>query len=156
MRWLLFATVILSLQAAEGQRPFVFGECPALSVRVGDLPDSLKPYKDDFKATVEKRLREAGHLAQTTDLILRLRIIELPRLPRAYLVDLDLFHRMDGHRYGRGLVILWGMLAFEQYRNESATVGGLTAIADELTAAFVADYKADGCSAKKDENADVE
>ena len=141
---LLVASVVASLLAAEGQRPFIFKQCPQVSVRVGDLSDPLKPYKNDFKAVVEKRLRGAGVLApRPNNLTLRLRIIDLGQ--GAYLVDLDLFHRMDEHEYGRGLVILWGILGIEQYRGESAPIRGLAEIADELTATFIRDYRADGC-----------
>lgn len=145
----LVAALALPLQAAEGQRPFVFKECRPLSVRVGDLPDSLKRSKDDIKAVIEKRLKDAGFLAEAAnDLTLRLRIVELPPpsgMTRAYLVDLDVFHRMDDHEYGSGLVILWGTLGIEQYRTESVPVRGLTELAEELTESFVDDYRADGC-----------
>ncbi len=143
----LLLVVALPALSTESQRPFFFDECRGLSVRVGDLPASLKPSKDILKAAIETQLRTAGFLARTeTDLTMRLHIVELPvRHSYAYMVNLDLFHRMDNHEYGSGEVILWGTLGIEGYRSESEVVRGLARFADELTASFVADYRADGC-----------
>lgn len=109
---LVVVLAVLALQPqyahADG-RYLVFTQWHPLNIRIGDVPDSLEPSKRDMKEAVEKRVEKAGFLAkEPKDLILRFRVVEMWHLKneRVYMVDGQVFHRMDGHEYGNGYVSL--------------------------------------------------
>ena len=138
----------LSLVADDSHangRPFRFTACHALQVEVRSVPDVMEASKQDMDSAAEKRIARAGLLAERPNdgFFLRFRVIEHPDIPFLYLVDGDVFHRMDDHEYGNGHVILWGMFGMEGYSNASVAVQGVISFVEEMTDAFIADYQRD-------------
>ena len=142
---------LLAQDSRASGRPFRFTECHALQVEVRNVPDFMEESKEEMDNAAEKRLEQAGLLAEdpNDDFYLRFRVIELPQMDSRYLrymIHGTVFHRMDDHEFGSGYVVLWDTVGFEGYSNPSEAVRGVVSLIEVVTDAFIADYQQDNAS----------